>query len=747
MKQIKIIIPVILGLTLFALVMLSITATIEPEHRPAYAADGITASSDYQGPLDPTFDGDGIVTTTIGSYDTGRAVAIQEDGKIVVAGYTGAIPNVDFALARYTITGTLDTSFNTDGKLTTNFGDRDYGFDVVIQNDGKIIAAGSGGGIVDSNFALARYTITGTLDTTFSDDGKVLTSVGASTQGRGVGLQEDGKIVVVGYVGTTSHDFALARYTITGTLDTSFNTDGMLTTDLGGDEYGYAVAFQADGKIVAAGYSGGDFGLARYTITGTLDATFGTNGIVTTDLGDTEYGYDLTIQEDGKILVAGESGPNFALARYTITGTLDTTFNTDGIVTTDFGGDDSGHSLAIQKNGKIVVAGYKYDDDALFALARYNNDGSLDTSFGSAGRVTTDIKGNDGRGYGMALQPDGKVVVVGYSEWNFALVCYTEADLAVTKRVVPAAVAPGESVSYVLTISNTSVATATNVVLTDTIPISITNTSVSSSGVTITDTGYSPVYVWQVQEMGPGESGTITLTGNLIVPLKMGEFTNSVTISTTGIDINPNNNSSDVSLTINNAAPVALNLHTSTDEDIPISGSVSASDGNADALSFSLVTLPTNGGASMDIDGSFNYTPTLNLNGHDTFTFWASDGIASSNVATVAITINPVNDPPLITSQLPLITPRGTALTIVLTDLIVSDLDNAYPDGFTLEVQDGVNYTRQGATITPVTGYLGMLTVPVRVNDGIDDSNLFGLQVKVSSELPNVTFLPLVIQK
>jgi len=149
----------------------------------------------------------------------------------------------------------------------------------------------------------------------------------------------------------------------------------------------------------------------------------------------------------------------------------------------------------------------------------------------------------------------------------------------------------------------------------------------------------------------------------------------------------------------------------------------------------------------MDIDGSFNYTPTLNLNGHDTFTFWASDGIASSNVATVAITINPVNDPPLITSQLPLITPRGTALTIVLTDLIVSDLDNAYPDGFTLEVQDGVNYTRQGATITPVTGYLGMLTVPVRVNDGIDDSNLFGLQVKVSSELPNVTFLPLVIQK
>ena len=213
-------------------------------------------------------------------------------------------------------------------------------------------------------------------------------------------------------------------------LDTSFGTGGMVTTDIGSSttDYGYSVAIQSDGKIVVAGVSGDNFALARYTAAGTLDATFGTGGKVTTDFGGGDAIWSVAIQSDGKIIAAGYSNNNFALARYTAAGALDLSFDTDGKVTTDFGSTDRAHSVAIQSDGKIIVAGYSNNN---FALARYTTSGAIDLSFDTDGMVTTDFGGTD-QAHSVAIQSDGKVVAAGVSvvaaNYNFALIRYGPAN-------------------------------------------------------------------------------------------------------------------------------------------------------------------------------------------------------------------------------------------------------------------------------------------------------------------------------
>lgn len=204
----------------------------------------------------------GLVTTDFGSNDEGNSAILQPDGKIIVAG-SGYSSNWDFAVARYNPDGTLDTTFSQDGKLTTDFGSHDYGYSVTLQSDGKIIVAGHKKG---DDFAVARYNQDGTLDTTFSQDGKLTTDFGFAVNARSVTLQADGKIIVAG----SSGNFALARYNSDGTLDTAFDSDGKLTTDFDSTTVaGNSVTLQADGKIIVAGssYNGimeNDFAVARY---------------------------------------------------------------------------------------------------------------------------------------------------------------------------------------------------------------------------------------------------------------------------------------------------------------------------------------------------------------------------------------------------------------------------------------------------------------------------------------------------
>lgn len=398
------------------------------------------------GDLDPTFSGDGKLTTNFTrTHDGANGVAIQANGKIVVAGQAGGYPaRSRFALARYRGGGTLDPTFGGDGKVTTRFAGSGFAADLAIQADGKIVVVGK----ANDKFALARYNRNGTLDSTFNGDGKATTTfLPLDTAGAAsVAVQLDGKIVVAGSAWCEektltcpaeeeSGEFAVARYDEDGTLDASFSEDGRVRTDIRGSDAASAVALQADGKIVVAGGVGqglspnGEFGLARYQADGTLDSTFGEGGKVTTNFafssGDNDAAYDLVIQANGKIVAAGRGAARFALARYNADGTPDVTFSSDGKVTTSFTAQpEVAFGVAIQATGKIVAAGMAA---GRFALARYNPGGTLDTTFGGDGKVRTNFTTGRDLAFDVALQANGKIILVGWaggSDPRFALARY-----------------------------------------------------------------------------------------------------------------------------------------------------------------------------------------------------------------------------------------------------------------------------------------------------------------------------------
>ncbi|MCA1565918.1 MAG: hypothetical protein LC803_09825, partial [Acidobacteria bacterium] len=423
------------------------------------------------GSPDNTFDTDGQAFTDFGeSFEQANAVAIQTDGRIVVAGEvaTSLVDDDNFALARYNADGSPDNSFDGDGKVTTDFDLVDGAHDVVIQPDGRIIAAGRAGTFAGGTFfALARYNTTGALDTSFDGDGKVLTDVSGrrfNLGGRGIVLYTDGRIVVAGGENSSGQlDFGIVRYNPTGAPDTTFDGDGKAITDFPLNEETITdMAVQPDGKIVAVGHMNPrliiietqdfNFLLARYNPDGSFDTSFGSGGLVSTDFtgnGD-DFAHAVVVQPDGKIVVAGQTGgrfsitpsadTSFAVARYNANGTLDETFGTGGKATINFtGGHDVAHAVAVQADGKIVLAGTDFRD---FELARLNPDGSLDSggaedttpgnSFGTGGRVVTDITETNNRfdsASALVIQPDGQIVVAGSTSAGFE----TSGDFAVVR--------------------------------------------------------------------------------------------------------------------------------------------------------------------------------------------------------------------------------------------------------------------------------------------------------------------------
>ena len=373
--------------------------------------DFAVARYNTDGSLDATFDGDGKFTYGWGSgHDEANAVTIQPDGRIVVVGtsYNGSA--FLYTLVRLNPNGSLDTTFDADGIVTTAVytKNNDIAQSVLIQPDGKILAAGQSYNGSNTDFSLARYNSNGSLDTTFNKTGKVITAFGSSHDYiYDLAVQTDGKILVAGtsYTGS-KYNFALARYTAAGALDKTFDGDGKLTTSMTtGTDRAYGMVLQPDGKILVAGESNFDFGLARYTTTGALDTTFGTGGKVTTPIGSAmDFGRSVALQADGKILVAGygSNGSNndFAVVRYASNGALDTTFDGDGKVTTAIGsGQDIGYSVKVQSDGEILVAGFSTGSNDDFALARYNTDGSLDC----AGCIDTSKLANT---YNRAVRAD-----------------------------------------------------------------------------------------------------------------------------------------------------------------------------------------------------------------------------------------------------------------------------------------------------------------------------------------------------
>jgi uncharacterized delta-60 repeat protein len=381
------------------------------------------------GDLDPTFSDDGVTRADFSpGFDAGLGMALQPDGKIVVVGQGGGTPR--FALARFGPSGSLDRGFGTGGKVQTDFTtEREWATDVAIQPDGKILAVGVAWADQE-RFAVARYRANGSPDTDFSGDGRLRTSFGSvvDAAASAVAVQQDGKIVVAG---AADDEFGLARYNPDGELDPSFGGEGQVTTGgaLGGAS---DLLIQPDGQIVAVGSTRSTpsrFGIARYRPNGTLDPTFGSHGIVTTQFGPTDAGATAVArQANGDIVVAGSSGlgddPDFALARYHRDGELDPTFGSGGLVTTQFG--DSGQEwaagVAIQADRRIVAVGTAVPEMSPcgaaqeLALARYRPNGTLDPAFGTGGLVTTEVDGGSDEGHAVAVQPDGKIVAAGLAD-------------------------------------------------------------------------------------------------------------------------------------------------------------------------------------------------------------------------------------------------------------------------------------------------------------------------------------------
>ena len=390
---------------------------------------------------DISFGLSGTVMTDFGNEDIARDVIVQPDGMIVVVGETGPFNAVDFALARYLPDGNLDSTFGLSGTVTSDFGGDEFAAAVTLQPNNHIVVVGEAEFGFDSEFITARYDIFGGLDPTFGSGGWIITDLGSNLdRAEDVLVQQPaGEILVAGSTYNLSKDFALVRYTTDGALDANFD-GGIVVTDLGGDEAIRGLVRQGDGRVVAAGYIDygftSDFALARYLDTGLMDSTFAFSGTAVIDInGGFDQGYDVLLQSTAteEILVVGRGGINFALIRLLMDGSLDPSFDMDGIVQTPLGnGWDTANDITLQPDGLILAAGSAYDNNGRsdFVLSRYTPDGSKDLGFGANGVVTTDFgAGRDERGKAVTMLPDGRILVAGSAESgdfddDFALVRY-----------------------------------------------------------------------------------------------------------------------------------------------------------------------------------------------------------------------------------------------------------------------------------------------------------------------------------
>ncbi len=347
---------------------------------------------DSSNQLDTTFGNSGSTSVNLGGEDAVLYdMKIQPDGKIVAVGYwedTNSINRKDFVVVRLNANGVLDTSFNGTGIVTIAFGtNEDVARAVAVQPDGKIVVAGHSFIGSYRDVAVARLNTDGTLDTTFSGDGKVTTDIaGNNDAATCVAINTDGKIAVASYTygaSASGADYGIVKYNTDGSLDTSFSGDGKHVVTLASayNDEPVAIAFQAGGKIIIGGtaflsLSGrDDFAVVKLNSNGTMDTSFNGTGIFTAPIGvsdDTTQA--MKILADGKILLAGNiaagSYTDIGLMRIKSNGTLDTTFGTNGKIQQGYGNLGGIHDVEVLSNGKIMVCGYAGTTNIF--LARFN---------------------------------------------------------------------------------------------------------------------------------------------------------------------------------------------------------------------------------------------------------------------------------------------------------------------------------------------------------------------------------------
>ncbi len=418
------------------------------------------------GDLDVTFGEDGKVVTEISvGRDVGTSVAVQADGKIVVSGFSNNAGDLyNFATTRYNIDGTLDTDFGENGVVITKIGIlNSQAYTVLVQLDGKIIVVGTSNTIeTTKDVALVRYLTDGSLDPSFGIGGVVTSNINFSGDNvTSAALQRDGKIVVAAnFTNGINNDIEVIRYNNDGSLDIGFGLNGVSKYSIGAsDDEAYGIAVQSDGKIVIAASSRNfenyyDIAVSRLNSDGIIDSSFGVDGSTTVTvtrrigrmLDRDDHSAAIALQTDGKILIAGYSYKDFVIIRFTNLGKLDLSFKGNGVLTTSVSpAKDEARGILVQPDGKIVVVGKAVgslgEDMSLgssamdIAVVRINSNGTLDSTFGIGGHVTTPIGTNYDVAHSAALQPDGKLVVAGYSKWanyNFAVLRYNLGDWDLT---------------------------------------------------------------------------------------------------------------------------------------------------------------------------------------------------------------------------------------------------------------------------------------------------------------------------
>lgn len=406
-------------------------------------ADFILRQFTADGKPDSTFGTNGSSFSDYAvSYDQANAAFLQADGKILLGGSTLGTSNNNFALIRYDPSGKIDVSFGNPAKITTTTSPaNDEANTVTVSSDDHIFLGGHTEILSnDLDLVLITYDKDGNIYPKISAQGKLsFTDNMRYIQLNAVIVHSDSDMLYAGHFYDpvkTDVEFVLQHYSTA----TGFGIITTFTTDFGGGaNYCQSLLELSDGKLLASGYvftgRNYDFALCRYEKDGSLDSSFGINSKVTTDISvNQDYAYSSALQKDGKIILAGTSLNDkqwqIALVRYNSDGSLDNSFGNSGIVlTTLHDSDDEAHGIALQNDGKIVVAGYTFNGKNYdVALARYNINGDLDSTFGNFGKVETGLAAGDIKANGMVIEPDGKIIVAGYAfngkDDDFAVLCY-----------------------------------------------------------------------------------------------------------------------------------------------------------------------------------------------------------------------------------------------------------------------------------------------------------------------------------
>ena len=398
------------------------------------------------GDLDPAFDGDGRrIFFSSTTEDRGLAVALQTNGKIVVVGDTDFFGTADALVMRFDLNGRADSTFDNDGRrIYDEPGAEDHGQAVAVQANGKLVVAGYSNLFGTNDALILRFNDNGALDRTFDNDGRRIFISNGDERIQAVAVQSsDGKIVAAGHTNFFgTNDILVLRFHADGRLDSSLAGDGSLVLNLPANDVVQAVALQPDKKIVVAGYTNvfgdNDFAVTRFNENGSLDTTFDGDGRqIIRSFGGDDRAQAVALEpttKRRKNLVAGlpTSGNNdFAVVRLNPNGSLDSSFHFDGrVVISGFGGDDRAQAIALQGDGKIIVAGYtNASGNNDFAVARLTANGNLDASFNGDGRAVTRGFGGDDRALATVVSPiGGRIVVVGYTDGlgtkDVAAACY-----------------------------------------------------------------------------------------------------------------------------------------------------------------------------------------------------------------------------------------------------------------------------------------------------------------------------------